>query len=121
MVAVSNRFIRFTILFTLYLLSFVHTFAATNSMDNPNIMNAHSTLQSLHIRPLRSNVNFAGLPKMTQLSRSKTPAEFDIFSDDDDLFDMSKKIDDYGHMRFGKRGEGDQFDDYGHMRFGRSS
>ncbi|XP_058817578.1 callisulfakinin-like [Topomyia yanbarensis] len=34
--------------------------------------------------------------------------------------DIEKRFDDYGHMRFGKRGgEGDQFDDYGHMRFGR--
>ncbi|EAU75983.1 AGAP009275-PA [Anopheles gambiae str. PEST] len=33
---------------------------------------------------------------------------------------LVKRFDDYGHMRFGKRGgEGDQFDDYGHMRFGR--
>lgn len=34
--------------------------------------------------------------------------------------DRSKRYDDYGHMRFGKRGGEDQFDDYGHMRFGRS-
>ncbi|KAL9707745.1 hypothetical protein quinque_011263 [Culex quinquefasciatus] len=34
--------------------------------------------------------------------------------------DIQKRFDDYGHMRFGKRGgEGDHFDDYGHMRFGR--
>lgn len=39
------------------------------------------------------------------------------FVDDEDV---EKRFDDYGHMRFGKRGgEGDQFDDYGHMRFGR--
>lgn len=39
------------------------------------------------------------------------------FIDDEDV---EKRFDDYGHMRFGKRGgEGDQFDDYGHMRFGR--
>ncbi|XP_044752147.1 drosulfakinins [Coccinella septempunctata] len=45
---------------------------------------------------------------------------FNDFIDEEDL-DMTNKrqIDDYGHMRFGKRGE-DQFDDYGHMRFGRS-
>lgn len=45
---------------------------------------------------------------------------FSIVLDDED-FDLNSKrqIDDYGHMRFGKRGE-DQFDDYGHMRFGRS-
>lgn len=40
--------------------------------------------------------------------------------DEDDLFELPKRqtSDDYGHLRFGKRGE--QFDDYGHMRFGRS-
>ncbi|XP_055550146.1 uncharacterized protein LOC129732844 [Wyeomyia smithii] len=39
-----------------------------------------------------------------------------LFEDDD----IEKRFDDYGHMRFGKRGgEGEQFDDYGHMRFGR--
>lgn len=121
MVIVSKCFIRFSILLAFYLLSIGHAYAATNSMDNANILNAHSTLRSLHNRPLRSNINFGVLPKLVQLSRSKTPNEFDILSDDDDLFDMSKKFDDYGHMRFGKRGEGDQFDDYGHMRFGRSS
>lgn len=44
-----------------------------------------------------------------------------LLSDDDDIFDLSKRqqpnSDDYGHLRFGKRDE--QFDDYGHMRFGR--
>lgn len=34
--------------------------------------------------------------------------------------DRNKRFDDYGHMRFGKRGGEEQFDDYGHMRFGRS-
>lgn len=40
--------------------------------------------------------------------------------DDDDLFELPKRqtSDDYGHLRFGKRGE-ESFDDYGHMRFGR--
>lgn len=37
--------------------------------------------------------------------------------DDGDVFDgNSKRFDDYGHSRFGKRNE---FDDYGHSRFGR--
>ncbi|XP_058122342.1 uncharacterized protein LOC131293163 [Anopheles ziemanni] len=41
-------------------------------------------------------------------------------NDDGGDGDIVKRFDDYGHMRFGKRGgEGDQFDDYGHMRFGR--
>lgn len=38
--------------------------------------------------------------------------------EDDDIIELSKKqMDDYGHLRFGKRE--DQFDDYGHLRFGR--
>lgn len=121
MVIDSKCFIRYAILLVFYLLSFGNAFAATNGMENPNIINAHSALRSLQNRPLRSNINFATLPKLVQLSRSKAPSEFDILNDDDDLFDINKKFDDYGHMRFGKRGEGDQFDDYGHMRFGRSS
>lgn len=41
----------------------------------------------------------------------------DFQVDDDDIFDQnSKRFDDYGHSRFGKRNE---FDDYGHSRFGR--
>lgn len=61
--------------------------------------------------------------KFQQIPRTRFPLDLDLLTDDDDLlFDMSKRMDDYGHMRFGKRngGEGDQFDDYGHMRFGRS-
>lgn len=48
------------------------------------------------------------------------PLELDLLVDDDDFIDKSKRYDDYGHMRFGKRGD-DQFDDYGHMRFGKRS
>lgn len=41
----------------------------------------------------------------------------DFQVDDGDVFDgNSKRFDDYGHSRFGKRNE---FDDYGHSRFGR--
>lgn len=47
------------------------------------------------------------------------PLEVDLVVDDDNEFDKSKRYDDYGHMRFGKRGGDDQFDDYGHMRFGK--
>lgn len=47
------------------------------------------------------------------------PLELDLLVDDDDFIDKSKRYDDYGHMRFGKRGGDDQFDDYGHMRFGK--
>lgn len=55
------------------------------------------------------------------ISHSKMqPLELDLLVDDDDFLDKSKRYDDYGHMRFGKRAGGDdQFDDYGHMRFGK--
>ncbi|XP_076270392.1 drosulfakinin [Rhynchophorus ferrugineus] len=51
------------------------------------------------------------------------PENFNELTDDDDVFEHSKRqqqppSDDYGHLRFGKRDE--QFDDYGHMRFGRN-
>lgn len=51
------------------------------------------------------------------------PIVGDVLLDDtEDGLDLSKRqFDDYGHMRFGKRGDPeDKFDDYGHMRFGRS-
>ncbi|XP_022203745.2 uncharacterized protein LOC111060391 [Nilaparvata lugens] len=61
-----------------------------------------------------------------QLIRARlTPLEpliSDLLIDDvDDMMEIGKRqSDDYGHMRFGKRGEADdKFDDYGHMRFGR--
>lgn len=66
-----------------------------------------------------SNV-LGGQQRVLQLSRSKIPIELDLMLDEDEAFDKSKRYDDYGHMRFGKRAGGeDQFDDYGHMRFGK--
>nr|Q295C6.2 RecName: Full=Drosulfakinins; Contains: RecName: Full=Drosulfakinin-0; Short=DSK-0; Contains: RecName: Full=Drosulfakinin-1; AltName: Full=Drosulfakinin I; Short=DSK-I; Contains: RecName: Full=Drosulfakinin-2; AltName: Full=Drosulfakinin II; Short=DSK-II; Flags: Precursor [Drosophila pseudoobscura pseudoobscura] len=53
------------------------------------------------------------------ISRPVIPIELDLLMDNEDDRTMSKRFDDYGHMRFGKRGGDDQFDDYGHMRFGR--
>lgn len=57
-------------------------------------------------------------PKVFQISRSKVPIELGFFVDGDGD-ERPKRFDDYGHMRFGKRGGDEQFDDYGHMRFGR--
>lgn len=57
-------------------------------------------------------------PKVFQISRSKVPIELGFFVDGDGD-ERQKRFDDYGHMRFGKRGGDEQFDDYGHMRFGR--
>ncbi|XP_073819875.1 drosulfakinin [Musca autumnalis] len=57
------------------------------------------------------------------------PKEYQVKTHGKDLVDIlleyedddrNKRFDDYGHMRFGKRGGEEQFDDYGHMRFGRS-
>ncbi|KAL7730297.1 hypothetical protein ACLKA6_016548 [Drosophila palustris] len=56
--------------------------------------------------------------KFLQISRSKLPMELGILVDPVDD-ERPKRYDDYGHMRFGKRGGDEQFDDYGHMRFGR--
>ncbi|EDX11558.1 drosulfakinins [Drosophila simulans] len=53
------------------------------------------------------------------ISRPMIPIELDLLMDNDDERTKAKRFDDYGHMRFGKRGGDDQFDDYGHMRFGR--
>lgn len=43
------------------------------------------------------------------------PAELE-FVDESDI-DKRGTMDDYGHLRFGKRGQ--EWEDYGHMRFGR--
>ncbi|KAK9509860.1 hypothetical protein O3M35_004761 [Rhynocoris fuscipes] len=43
---------------------------------------------------------------------------------DDDPMDLldKRQFNEYGHMRFGKRGGSDEkFDDYGYMRFGRAN
>ncbi|XP_014097487.2 callisulfakinin [Bactrocera oleae] len=69
-------------------------------------------------RNLQSIYGFS--PKMLQVPRSKIPIELDFLIENEDV-DRSKRFDDYGHMRFGKRGGEEQFDDYGHMRFGRST
>ena len=46
------------------------------------------------------------------------PVEMELFEDSANDFDK-RTFDDYGHMRFGKRGDDSGFDDYGHMRFGK--
>lgn len=78
--------------------------------------------QQQNDRSPRAAYNFGIRPaRLLQPPRSKTPIELDLmFDDDDQMYEKNKRFDDYGHMRFGKRGV-DQFDDYGHMRFGRSS
>lgn len=59
-------------------------------------------------------------------TNANLPDDMDFVVDDEDAgvaFDKSKRFEEYGHMRFGKRtaalAGGDDGDDYGHMRFGK--
>lgn len=70
--------------------------------------------------PFSNSIGQRLLQAVSSLSHGKSqPLEFDLLTDDDDFIDKSKRYDDYGHMRFGKRAGDDHFDDYGHMRFGK--
>ena len=91
-------------------------------------------------RPLSGVSNYGLTGKYFQLPKSqlqqqqqqqKVPIDFELLIDEDEFLNeqnsIEKRFDDYGHLRFGKRGtggvnggNGDQFDDYGHLRFGRS-
>ena len=89
--------------------------SGSNSLNGLSSSSGSGSLFSGGRRNLRSIYG----SKMFQISRSKIPIELDLLVDNDDG-EKSKRFDDYGHMRFGKRGGEEQFDDYGHMRFGRS-
>lgn len=102
--------------------------SARNSETIENLLSKDdglSKLQSAWLKNIynRRSLGFpAGLPVRTVLRRPPSLGAGSYLADlsfvDDE--DVEKRFDDYGHMRFGKRGgEGDQFDDYGHMRFGR--
>lgn len=110
--------------------------AAVNSESRSNLLQRQNVVGGgvvggaqvpipFQVRRLRSSYGGVGKLPSLQNARQHGGALLEngdfIVDDDDILLDMSKKFDDYGHMRFGKRGgDGDQFDDYGHMRFGRS-
>lgn len=88
-----------------------------NNQFNPNSASSYYAAK----RSLRSLLMSPN--QYQQKVHSKIPLNLDLvdflleYEDDD----RSKRFDDYGHMRFGKRGGEEQFDDYGHMRFGRSA
>lgn len=84
---------------------------------NARMFKARAYGHNFH-RQIRSPFSSSIGQHLVPVVHSKIPVEMDFFMDDDDLYDKSKRYDDYGHMRFGKRGD-DQFDDYGHMRFGK--
>lgn len=70
--------------------------------------------------PFSNSIGQRLLQAVSSYSHGKSqPLEIDLLTDDDDFIDKSKRYDDYGHMRFGKRAGDDHFDDYGHMRFGK--
>lgn len=84
--------------------------------------NGYSRDPSFHSRfSNRRNQRSTGVGhRLPIFSRPIIPIELDLLMDtDEEIRPKTKRFDDYGHMRFGKRGGDDQFDDYGHMRFGR--
>lgn len=110
------------VIFLMYYL-LVGTVSASSSVNSDNIQKTQQTPHAAtqnYKRYHRSPMNGGTLGSKTLLPRSKIiPIEVDLLLDDDEMYDKSKRYDDYGHMRFGKRGGEDQFDDYGHMRFGK--
>lgn len=64
--------------------------------------------------PFSNSIGQRLLQAVSSYSHGKNqPLEVDLLTDDDDFIDKSKRYDDYGHMRFGKRAGDDHFDDYG--------
>ncbi|XP_017052006.1 drosulfakinins-like [Drosophila ficusphila] len=85
--------------------------------DQSNINLAGPSVSRFGDRRMQKNPSFGR--RVPLISRPMIPIELDLLMDNDDDRTKTKRFDDYGHMRFGKRGGDDQFDDYGHMRFGR--
>lgn len=75
--------------------------------------NSHDFARVLGKRATRQF--YAGLPNFR---REKPISGMDMEFVDDSDFDKRAIMDDYGHLRFGKRGQ-DWQEDYGHLRFGR--
>lgn len=118
---VSVSILTSLVIFLMYYLLVGNVLADTNSANEvQKTQSPHAThnYKRYHRSPMNSGNSG---PKSLQISRSKIiPIELDLLLDDEEMYDKSKRYDDYGHMRFGKRGGGeDQFDDYGHMRFGK--
>lgn len=123
---VSVSILTSLVIFFVYYLLVGNVSADTNSANDipktQSLQSSHAThnYKRYHRSPMNSG-NLGSAARVLQLSRSKIPIELDLLLDDDEMYDKSKRYDDYGHMRFGKRAGGgeDQFDDYGHMRFGK--
>ncbi|XP_059613935.1 uncharacterized protein LOC132260048 [Phlebotomus argentipes] len=110
------------VLIATYYLLILGTLASAETSSNPKPLLPPPENLTPHFRT-RGGL-FAAPRRLSTLHRAKPVQEMAWIIDEDEdspFSDVSKRFDDYGHMRFGKRGagEGDQFDDYGHMRFGR--
>lgn len=95
-----------------------------SSSGNGKLNNQFNTASTSAYYTAKHNLRsmLMGPKDYQQRLHSKIPVSLDLmdFLLEYDDEDRSKRFDDYGHMRFGKRGGEEQFDDYGHMRFGRS-
>ncbi|KAH8304929.1 hypothetical protein KR018_005051 [Drosophila ironensis] len=77
-----------------------------------------STLSRFGGRASQRTIGYG--PRLQLMSRAVIPIPLDLLMETEVAERMQvKRFDDYGHMRFGKRGGDDNYDDYGHMRFGR--
>ncbi|XP_031344997.1 uncharacterized protein LOC116172042 [Photinus pyralis] len=100
----------------LFAISSIYLLLFLNHSQNANsFVSALNNMEALH-RPHRP---LPAASARLAIHYKKVHPELSDILDEEDLFDLSKRLvtDDYGHLRFGKRGE--DFDDYGHLRFGR--
>lgn len=87
-----------------------------NGKFHLRLLERAASLKNRHSRSDLSDGGGGGVRKLVN-SQPLLMEVVDFQVDDDDVFDRnSKRFDDYGHSRFGKRNE---FDDYGHSRYGR--
>lgn len=86
--------------------------------DTLNVNGAGTARTHLGNNNRRNQRSIGYGPRFFPISHSKIPIELELLVNNEEA-ERPKRFDDYGHMRFGKRGNDDQFDDYGHMRFGR--
>lgn len=111
----------------------LHSAMAVRPPDNAEHVRNTRDVRQLLLPPQQQGTTYSRYFRADRLAGSKRtaaalgrpnklPAELDLVLDDDESqMDLAKRFDDYGHLRFGKRGSGgdDSSDDYGHMRFGK--
>lgn len=107
---VSVSILTSLVIFLMYYLLVGNVSADKNSVnDIHKTQSPHAThnYKRYHRSPMNSG-NLVSGPRTLQIPRSKiVPIELDLLLDDEEMYDKSKRYDDYGHMRFGKRGGGE--------------